>query len=130
MFDDDRYVDVDVEYAKRTPDDVQVRITVSNRGDEQATLHLLPTLWFRNTWWMGGAKGALHAVAGDANGTAVIAADHPDLGQLELRCDGDPELLFTENETNSERLWGTANATPFVKDAFHRRTSSTDAPTR
>jgi hypothetical protein len=120
VFDENRYVDVDVEYAKRTPDDVEVCITVSNRGDQQATVHLLPTLWFRNTWWMGGAKGALHAVTGDANGTAVIAADHPDLGQFELRCVGAPELLFTENENNSERLWGTANATPFVKDAFHQ----------
>ena len=78
-------------------------------------MHLLPTLWFRNTWWMDGPKGVL--ATGDA---AVITVSHPELDELELRCEGEPHLLFTDNETNTERLWGTPNPTPFVKDAFHR----------
>ncbi len=117
IFDDDRYVDVDVEYAKSAPDDVHVRITLINRSRDAATVHLLPSLWFRNTWWMDEPKGVVHAADGAAG--AVIAAEHPDLGHLELRCEGEPELLFTENETNSERLWGVANPSPYVKDAFH-----------
>ncbi|HET9667274.1 MAG TPA: hypothetical protein VFP09_10975, partial [Desertimonas sp.] len=115
-FDDNRFVDVDVEYAKRDPEDIEVRITVANRSTEVATIHLLPSLWFRNTWWMGGDTGTMRAV-GDS--PAVIAIDHADVGGRELRCDGTPELLFTENESNTERLWGSANATPYVKDAFH-----------
>jgi hypothetical protein len=115
VFDGDRYVDVDVEYAKASPEDVHVRITLANRGAERATVHLLPTLWYRNTWWMGGPKGSL-----GAEGTSVIAIEHPDLGELELRCEGDPTLLFTDNETNAERLWGVPNESPHVKDAFHQ----------
>jgi hypothetical protein len=115
VFDGDRFVDVDVEYAKASPEDVHVRITLANRSGEPATVHVLPTLWYRNTWWMGGPKGSLRA-----EGSSVIAVEHPDLGELELRCDGDPTLLFTENETNTERLWGTPNESPYVKDAFHR----------
>ena len=114
VFDGNRFVDVDVEYAKRTPDDIEVRITVANRSADAATIHLLPSLWFRNTWWMGAEKGTLRAAE-----PQVIAVEHSELGALELRCDGAPELLFTDNETNTERLWGTANATPYVKDAFH-----------
>jgi hypothetical protein len=115
VFDGDRYVDVDVEYAKAAPDDVHVRITLANRGPEPATVHLLPTLWYRNTWWMGGPKGSLRAAS-----ASVIAVEHPDLGELELRGEGDPTLLFTDNETNTERLWGVPNESPYVKDAFHR----------
>ncbi len=115
VFDGDRYVDVDVEYAKAAPDDVHVRITLANRGPEPATVHLLPTLWYRNTWWMGGPKGSLRAAS-----ASVIAVEHPDLGELELRCEGDPTLLFTDNETNTERLWGVPNESPYVKDAFHQ----------
>jgi hypothetical protein len=117
VFDDDRYVDVDVEYAKGSPADVHVRITLANRGPEPATVHLLPSLWFRNSWWRGEPRGSLDAP--ERPGGAVIAAHHPDLGDLELRCDGDPVLLFTENETNDERLWGAGNSSPYVKDAFH-----------
>jgi hypothetical protein len=117
IFDDDRYVDVDVEYAKRAPDDINIRVTLSNRSHDPETVHLLPSLWFRNTWWMDKPKGSLRAV--DAADGAVIAAEHPDLGQLELRFEGTPELLFTENETNCERLWGSPNSSPYVKDAFH-----------
>ena len=115
IFDDDEYVDVDVEYAKSAPDDIHVRVTLSNRGSTEANLHLLPTVWLRNTWWMGGPKGVL--AAGDAS---MISVSHPELGELEVRFDGEPELLFTDNETNTERLWGTPNTTPYVKDAFHR----------
>ena len=117
VFDDDRYVDVDVEYAKSSPDDVHVRITLSNRSAGEATVHLLPTLWFRNTWWMDQPKGTLRAV--EPVTATTVAAEHPDLGSLELRCEGEPVLLFTENETNTERLWGSASAAPYVKDAFH-----------
>ena len=106
-----------MEYAKRDPEDIEVRITVANRSADAATIHLLPSLWFRNTWWMGGEKGTMRAV-GDS--PAVIAIEHSRRSvAVELRCDGTPELLFTDNETNTERLWGTANATPYVKDAFH-----------
>ena len=115
VFDDDRYADIDVEYAKAAPDDIHVRVTITNRSAELASLHLLPTLWFRNTWWMDQPKGNLRA--GDE---AVITAEHPDLGVFELRCAGEPVLLFTENESNTERLAGTPNATTYVKDAFHR----------
>ena len=113
VFDGDRYVDVDTEYAKAEPDDIHVRITLTNRSGEAATIYLLPTLWFRNVWWMDEPKGTLRASGG------AIAVSHPELGQLELRCEGAPVLLFTENETNNERLWDTPNAAPYVKDAFH-----------
>jgi hypothetical protein len=115
VFDDDRYVDLDVEYAKAAPDDVHVRITLSNQSATTAEVHLLPTLWFRNSWWIGQPKGVLTADRG-----SVISARHPELGDLELHCEGQPELLFTDNETNTERLWGVPNASPFVKDAFHQ----------
>jgi len=120
VFDGDRYFDVFVEYAKASPEDVLVRITVANRGPEPAVLHVLPTLWFRNTWtwWPGAQKPSLRAVQ---NGGAVaIAADHPGLGARSLQCDGAPQLIFTENESNEERLSGKPNRNPWVKDAFHR----------
>ena len=116
VFDDDQYFDVFVEYAKAAPDDILIRITVHNRGSEAARLHVLPTLWFRNTWSWGDdeRKPSLRQV-----GPGVIEASHHELGQYVLSCDGSPELLFTENETNIQRLWGQPNASPFVKDAFH-----------
>ena len=115
VFDDNRYFDVFVEYAKAGPEDILIRITVENRGPEAATLHVLPTLWFRNTWsWRGDApRPALREAA-----PGLIAASHPDLGARFLSCDGTPELLFTENETNTERLFRTPNRTPFVKDGI------------
>ena len=104
VFDDDRYFDVVVEYAKAAPDDILMLVTAHNRGPEPATLHLLPTLWFRNTWaGGGGARPALSAHDGG------VRASHPDLGELTLRADGD--LLFCENETND-------GATPHPKDAI------------
>ena len=115
LFDDDRYFDVFVEYAKEDPEELLIRITVHNRGPEAARLHLLPTLWFRNTWsWKAGQPRPMLRESGGA-----IRASHPELGDYTLSCDGAPELLFTENESNAERLWGQPNASPWVKDAFH-----------
>ena len=120
IFDDDRYFDVFLEYAKGDPDDILIRITVHNRGPEAARLHLLPTLWFRNTWsWKAGSPKPSLRAADRAIGAAVLAS-HPELGDYTLTCDGEPELLFTENETNAQRLWDQPNASPWVKDAFHR----------
>src|SRR5262249_10723706 len=119
VFDGDRYFDVTVEYAKASPDEILIRITATNRGPESAELHVLPTLWYRNTWsWQtnGTERPALRA---DRAGHAVIEARHRDVGGRWLYCDGAPELLFTENETNAERLWGVANARPYVKDGIN-----------
>jgi hypothetical protein len=117
IFNDDRYFDVFVEYAKENPEDILVRITVHNRGPESARLRVLPTLWFRNTWSWGEdePKPSLREVGADA-----IQATHSELGDYWLYCEGAPELLFTENESNAQRLWNQPNATPFVKDAFHQ----------
>ena len=120
-FDDDRYFDVFVEYAKASLDDLLVRITVVNRGPEAAPLHLLPTVWFRNTWsWEPGAERPRLASDDAARGQASIRLERAGLGRpYWLHCDGEPDLLFTENETNVERLYGAPNPTPYVKDAFH-----------
>jgi hypothetical protein len=116
IFADNRYFDVFVEYAKEGPEDILIRVTVHNRGPESAKLRLLPTLWFRNTWsWGNGPdKPLLRAPAPN-----TIIAAHSELSEYYLYCDGTPELLFTENETNKQRLWSQPNASPFVKDAFH-----------
>ncbi len=118
VFDGDRYFDVFVETAKAGPDDLLFKIEVANRGPEPAVLHVLPTLWFRNTWsWRAESpKPALAAIAG----AAAIQASHEALGTRYFYCDGAPALLFTENESNNERLFGAANASPYVKDAFHQ----------
>ena len=114
-FADDRYFDVFVEYAKEGPDDVLIRVVVHNRGRSRARLHVLPTLWYRNTWSWGGdtRKPSLHASSG-----STIEANHHALGAYVLACDGSPDLLFTENETNASRLWNQPNPSPYVKDAF------------
>ncbi|MEJ8857271.1 glucosidase [Variovorax robiniae] len=125
VFDDNRYFDVFVEYAKAGPEDVLVRITAINRGPDAAPLHVLPTLWFRNTWAApgGGSKPVLEKI--DLPGHAAVRAHHTDplfqesLADYHLSCDSDAALLFTENETNNARLFGTQNASPHVKDAFH-----------
>src|SRR5882724_10459671 len=116
LFDDDRYFDVFLEYAKEGPEDVLIRVSVHNRGPETARLRLLPTLWFRNTWSWGGdhQKPSLRMAA-----RGEIQASHQELGEYRLCCDGDPELLFTENETNAQLLWGQPNPSAYVKDAFH-----------
>jgi hypothetical protein len=115
-FDEDRYFDVFVEYAKAGPEDILVRISVHNRGPEAAQLHLLPTLWFRNTWSWG--EDVPRPILREAGG--AVSASHPELGDYTLSCDGARDLLFTENDSNTERLWGQPGATPYVKDAFHR----------
>ena len=116
----DRYFDVFVEYAKQSPEDILIQISVINRGPEPATVHVLPTLWFRNTWtwWPGTPKPSLKQVSGQ-KGTQLIAASHADLGERYLYCEGDVPLLFTENETNNERIFGTPNASPYVKDGIN-----------
>jgi len=121
VFAEDRYFDVLVEYAKADPEDLLVRISIANRGPEAAALHLLPTLWFRNTWrwWSDPPRPSLREVAG-GRGTRVIAASHAGLGDRWLHVEGDVPLLFTENESNEQRLSGGESLSPFVKDAFHR----------
>ena len=120
IFDEDRYFDVFVEYAKDSPEDILIQITVWNRGPDEAILHLLPTLWFRNTWWLeqGTRRPLLKQVAGPP-GASVIQASHPVLGERYLHCEGAHDLLFTENETNTERIAGTPNAMPYVKDGIN-----------
>ncbi|MEI6226787.1 MAG: glucosidase, partial [Deltaproteobacteria bacterium] len=122
VFEGDRYFDVFVEYAKGDVDDILVRITAVNRGPEAAELHLLPTLWFRNDWssWIArpAAKPTLVQVEGAA-GASKVAAAHPLLGKYTLHCEGDAPLLFTENETNNERLFpGSKSESPYVKDGI------------
>jgi hypothetical protein len=120
VFEDDRYFDVFVEYAKASPEDVLIRITAANRGPEAAALFVLPTLWFRNTWswWPEPPKPSLTEVVG-RKGTRLILASHAELGERWLSVQGEPELLFTENETNNARLFGGQNAAPCVKDGIN-----------
>ncbi|HEY7529814.1 MAG TPA: glucosidase [Gemmatimonadota bacterium] len=126
VFAGDRYFDVFVEYAKESPEDVLLSIRAVNRGPEPAPLHVLPTIWFRNTWSWGdeGPRPRLRALP-PARGTrpgspspVTIELEDPVYGRRWLRCDGAPELLFTENETNVRRLYGVAGP-PYAKDAFH-----------
>jgi hypothetical protein len=120
IFEGDRYFDVFVEYAKQTPEDMLIQISAVNRGSEPAALHVLPTLWFRNTWtwWPDTPKPVLKQAAGKGD-IRVVVASHPGLGERYLCCEGAPSLFFTENETNNERIFGTANASPYVKDAIN-----------
>jgi mannosylglycerate hydrolase MGH1-like protein len=119
VFDDDRYFDVFVEYAKATPGDILIKVSAVNRGPDAATLHLLPTLWFRRTWSAGqdDARPRLE-VATAPPGTSAVAASHHDLGAHWLLCEGDVPLLFTENATNDAKLFGGRNEEPFVKDGI------------
>jgi hypothetical protein len=125
VFDDSRYFDVTAEYAKASPDDVLVRITVANRGPQPATLHLLPTLWFRNTWsWGCDHEGCEVKPRIEIDGSGGAIARHASLGQFRMVAEAGPggtapTQLLTENETNAERLHGFANASPHTKDAFH-----------
>jgi hypothetical protein len=123
-FDDDRYFDVFVEYAKNNPEEILARITVHNRGPETARIRVLPTLWFRNNWSWGEdePKPSIHQVS-----DGVLKASHHELGDYWMSFDGAPQLLFTENETNNERLWGQPNASRYVKDAFHNFVVAGDA---
>jgi hypothetical protein len=120
VFDDDRYFDVFVEYAKGDVEDILIRITAINRGPDPARLHLLPSVWFRNTWsWGNGVTQPSLGQSLELGKTIVL--DEPYYGRRWLYCDADPELLFTENETNFARLYGSPNRSRYVKDAFHER---------
>ena len=125
-FDDNRYFDVTAEYAKASPDDLLIRITVANRGPQAATLHLLPTLWFRNSWsWGCTHEGCELKPRMEFSAPGVVQTQHATLGNFQWFADAGPQgqlppLLFTENETNHEQLDDYANVTPYVKDAFHR----------
>ncbi|MFZ4816506.1 MAG: glucosidase, partial [Phototrophicaceae bacterium] len=122
VFDHNRYFDVMVEYGKANTDDLLIQITITNHGDVPAPCVVLPTLWFRNTWSWGYPNGPMQDVPekptmrDDNDG---IHAEHPLLGRYTLHLDGDHERIFTENDTNTARLYGVPNATPYVKDAFH-----------
>ena len=120
IFAEDRYFDVFAEYAKVAPEDILVRITIENRGPEAATLHVLPTLWFRNTWSWGEEteEPELREVPA-LKGTKAIQASESELGERWLHLQADAPLLFTDNETNNQRLFGTANAGPYVKDGIN-----------
>ncbi len=125
IFDQDRYFDVFVEYAKGAPEDLLIRVSVCNRGPEPATVHVLPTLWFRNTWsWEAGRSKPLlerreHAGAGVIAAHHVVSPLPQSLPDYFLYCEGRGELLFTENETNTQRLFGQANASPHLKDGIN-----------
>jgi Glycosyl hydrolase family 63 C-terminal domain len=116
VFSEDRYFDVLVEYAKGSPEDILVRISVTNHGPERADIHLLPTVWFRNTWaWANTTDPRPQLREEDG----AIALEHANLSSRRLQCEGTPELLFTENETNFQRLFGVTNPTPYVKDGIN-----------
>ena len=125
VFDEDRYFDVQIEYAKADVEDVLVRVTVTNRGPDAHALDVLPTLWFRNTWSWGGSEAdsqkrpEVRAVASGGEGVLAIESMQEHLGRYVLYAEHASSLLFTENETHCERLFGSPSATPFVKDAFH-----------
>jgi len=122
VFDESRYWDITVTYAKRTPEGICARITLANRGPETATLHLLPMLWFRNTWsWEASDVPRPQLRAREtAKAAWSVQAEHPTLGRYFLYGKQKANPLFTENETHNERLFGVANRSPYVKDAFHR----------
>ena len=124
-FDDDRYFDVIAEYAKASPNDILIRITVANRGPETATIHVLPTLWFRNAWtWGCSHEGCEVKPRMEAAGPSAVVARHVSLGEFRLDIDqatdgGKAELVFTDNETNARRVFGFDDGNRYVKDAFH-----------
>ncbi len=120
IFDEDRYFDVFVEYAKESPEDILIQLTIHNRGPAAAELHVLPTLWFRNLWsWQTNLdRPTLVQLSGGPGWSAVKATD-PTLGERYLYCEGNAALLFTENETNTQRIFGVPNRTPFVKDGIN-----------
>ena len=121
VFEGDRYFDVEVEYAKASPDDILMQVTAHNRGADDAELHLLPTLWFRHTWsWAGGTdQPSLRRLSGSTEFNAVLA-EHRELGSRWCYADQAVPVLVTGNETNNERVFGTANDAPYVKDGIDR----------
>jgi hypothetical protein len=122
VFNDNRYFDIDVIYAKSNPEIILCRIVVTNRGPNAANLHVLPTLWFRNTWSWGYGIQRPQLMAGDQNKDIAwsIQGYCSGLGSYRLYGRNPAQLLFTENDSNSEKLWGQPNKSPYVKDAFHR----------
>ncbi|MGX7678478.1 MGH1-like glycoside hydrolase domain-containing protein [Jatrophihabitans sp. DSM 45814] len=121
VFADDRYFDVDVEYAKASPEDILMQVTVHNRGPDEAEIHVLPSVWFRHTWsWAGGVdKPGLESVDGSA-GASAVRLEHRELGMRWFYGDQVVPVLVTDNESNNERLFGSANETPYVKDGIDR----------
>ena len=125
IFDGNNYFDVFIEYAKASPEDILIRIRAVNRSPQAALLHLLPTLWFRNTWSWGPDSICPLLRQGNSNAPdhshayLLVEAEHPILGNYTLACENADDLLFTHNDTNQERLYGVPNSTPYVKDAFH-----------
>ena len=120
VFNEDRYFDVVTEYAKAAPEEILIRITAHNRGPEAADLHLLPTVWFRNTWsWDPAASRPKLSREGNDGGVTTLVLNDDMYGKRWLLCDGMPELLFTENESNNQRLYGVPNRTPYVKDGIN-----------
>ncbi|MDF5707701.1 MAG: glucosidase [Nostoc sp. S4] len=120
VFDADQYFDVFVEYAKASAEDILIQITIANRSSQAKPLHLLPSLWFRNTWsFDGNSEKPVLKVLKSETDLSIIEASHLGMNDYWLYCQGAAELLFTENETNFERLYGVKNASPYVKDAFH-----------
>lgn len=121
IFDDDKYFDVTVEYAKQSDEDILIFIQVTNRAKEAATIHLLPTLWFRNIWsWGYDVEKPKLKIYEQNEDYSAIEARHPDLGERWLYCAQQPSLLFTENNTNHQRLSCKKNDSPYLKDAFHQ----------
>ena len=118
VFDQDRYFDVFVEYAKESPEEILIQITIHNRGPDAAELHVLPTLWFRNEWSFEGKSGRplMQAMPGKQS---IVKTVHPVLGERYFTCEGAAPLLFTENETNMQRSFGVPNRTPYVKDGIN-----------
>ncbi len=120
VFESDRYFDVVVEYAKNSPEDILVQVSVTNRGAEEKQIHLLPTLWFRNYWtWNRKYPKPKLKVARSQDEFSIIEASHPTLGERWLYCKGKTNLLFTENETNNQKLFNTPNASPYTKDGIN-----------
>jgi hypothetical protein len=128
IFDDGRYFDVEVEYAKAAPEDIAMRVRVRNNGSDDAMLHVLPTLWFRHTWsWAGGAERPELRVVRTGDGGSVVRADHAELGTRWLCADAAVPVLVTGNETNNERVFGSPNESPYVKDGIDRAVVQGDA---
>lgn len=124
IFAEDRYFDVFAEYAKAAPNDILIRISAANRGLDAAELHLLPTLWFRNTWsWEVGEAAARPSLrrseVEEGSGYSAVVAERKGMARYVLQCEGSPELLFTDNDTNIERLYGVPNTSPYVKDGIN-----------
>jgi hypothetical protein len=128
IFDGNRYFDVVVEYAKAAPEDLLMEVTIHNRGPRAARLHVLPTLWFRHTWsWAGGTARPVLRAVGPVNGNSVVRAEHGELGTRWLYASKPVPVLMTGNETNNERVFGSANDSPYVKDGIDRAVVHGDA---